>query len=1518
MKDDIKKPIDLGQNKKLSNADYLLEDNYKDELSKENKNIKLDRKPVSKATFTNDLKSRVQEAEREINKALDMKVKPFLRKTFDITKPSKNLDLEETRLNNNIKKLERELKNDSKSLQSLNTRTIKKVGKAKESRSQSDKYEVLKRRIKEKNEELGQILNDKRNNKTNTLLKKLVDTNKTLLDHKLDLGNSFARKSLELQYRQLYVTKDLLNVIRESALAQNTQLNAIVKNTSLPDIVKTRQSEFIHADFMKKVREHLGQKLFSDDGLYGTFVKNVKKKTDDLAEESNRYFYDLLQRSFIAGGQKLSSDKSDSFRNKTLNYLSGKVFNTNSRRALLIKAKQFKENPSEFFEEMRGNIKGTSKTKDFIKESLKLGSNITNKNLNLMDSYVDKEELNKKAVFDGRTKSSIIYAIPGYLRKIHAEVKANRLQFTGNDTKGFEVLFNYSNNKFIEAKSFSKFVKKDMKLLRNHGIRKELEPLDRLLDYNNFTRDEIDHLKDLIVNVTGTSNKRGMDIFKSKQFKKNLDPKIQEKVKGFLSRTRSSKLQTQYLENIISGIRGKSPDFHRMMSDYVKDGYGDHLDEFVFYNDKNKKYKLDTEQIRKHTYNPDGKFTKEMDYITRSKYEKQPKNMRRKPNHLGFNIINRNWLDTSYFKDMKNLANDKIEGLRSQFNNPFETYNVSKEALQGLFNNNISKSKSFLSSNIPEGVKSNLFKLNTSFTLPEFSLPNISLPNFNLPNINLGNMKLSNLEMTKWNLLKGLNLPKIPNLNLSNTNLSNLKIPNINLNSVNLQNLKPYGINIQEKGNEVKDYLGGKFNNIKSMLDTTTLDDVKEKVEFTELKSKVEDSVMPTINAVGEILANLKVEGNEKKESFKKKKENIKKTILKKQEELEKRALEEIRKLQEKDLKEKIKEIKKLKDLKPGDIQKLTSHLPEFSLPNLNLSNTKLSNLKIPKTDIKKWNLLKGLNLPKIPLVGLPGLSKLSSFIPTKEQLKDMTNKTKDRLVDTVKQTKSSVEGKRSLFTGMFSSFGKSVNREMLEKNIDSIKEKINKASSKEAREEHLKNKKKLVNGQDPEANKTKEVGGKGKGGLEFGGPMTLLLGAITGIKALLGKIGPVMGGLFDFFVKGIGWNKLIKPLVNLIPSPGKIGAKLVGGLFKGVKTGAKWLGKLAFGTDLGGPLYKFAGKGLSYTGSLVKSFLKDLAKITGQVTKQLVKRVGSKIAAKLTAKMALRLAPGAGMALLAFEAYRTYKFMKEGLSFKSAVCRAVLGFDPWDEESVPVDEKGNPVKTPEIAQEEQKLEEKADTGSDNEAEIPKDFDAYDNGVTPIKDPNTKDQTPTDTSSRPRRNLSPTLAEINKENNYKNGVEPIRQSVHDTEDYRNLERYSNAIEKEKQDQGEYYYNTKLNKPSVVIDNSKIEKTLKESQMIHDALLNEAKDTNQNLKTIIEILNNKPSVNIVTNNSKQIPNVNQQQNQGTLTSRVPEPVVALNRKTENKPDWVKNDPKWKNAPGNWVQDGNGNWFYTNTY
>jgi len=80
-------------------------------------------------------------------------------------------------------------------------------------------------------------------------------------------------------------------------------------------------------------------------------------------------------------------------------------------------------------------------------------------------------------------------------------------------------------------------------------------------------------------------------------------------------------------------------------------------------------------------------------------------------------------------------------------------------------------------------------------------------------------------------------------------------------------------------------------------------------------------------------------------------------------------------------------------------------------------------------------------------------------------------------------------------------------------------------------------------------------------------------------------------------------------------------------------------------------------------------------------IKKKLILKLGIKGASKLLAKIASRFVPFVGWGLLAYDAYHVAKYMYEGMPFKSAVSKAVLGFDIFDDNSVPVDDNGTPIK---------------------------------------------------------------------------------------------------------------------------------------------------------------------------------------------------------------------------------------------
>src|SRR5574343_624819 len=54
---------------------------------------------------------------------------------------------------------------------------------------------------------------------------------------------SYQRKSLEIQMRQMFIQRDLLEVTKASAQETSAQLKEITKNTGLPEAVKLRNSE---------------------------------------------------------------------------------------------------------------------------------------------------------------------------------------------------------------------------------------------------------------------------------------------------------------------------------------------------------------------------------------------------------------------------------------------------------------------------------------------------------------------------------------------------------------------------------------------------------------------------------------------------------------------------------------------------------------------------------------------------------------------------------------------------------------------------------------------------------------------------------------------------------------------------------------------------------------------------------------------------------------------------------------------------------------------------------------------------------------------------------------------------------------------------------------------------------------------------------------------------------------------------------------------------------------------------
>lgn len=111
-------------------------------------------------------------------------------------------------------------------------------------------------------------------NSSLSLLESILNVGRRKVAFSEEIENEYMKKSLELNFRQYFVMRDLLELTGAMSKDNKTQFSAMVKNTSLPDIQKTRILE----EFEKVQRT----KLLSDaDNIMDSFTSNFTDKLKD-------------------------------------------------------------------------------------------------------------------------------------------------------------------------------------------------------------------------------------------------------------------------------------------------------------------------------------------------------------------------------------------------------------------------------------------------------------------------------------------------------------------------------------------------------------------------------------------------------------------------------------------------------------------------------------------------------------------------------------------------------------------------------------------------------------------------------------------------------------------------------------------------------------------------------------------------------------------------------------------------------------------------------------------------------------------------------------------------------------------------------------------------------------------------------------------------------------------------------------------------------------------------------------
>lgn len=316
-----------------------------------------------------------------------------------------------------------------------------------------------------------------------SLTSQMLNNQRQILAYQDQIDASWKRKSLEIQYKQLFVQRKLLDITQQSLALDRKAYGDLVKNTALPDIVKAQKAEVAGRMVSEKI---YGAAIDRFSGLpynvFQTTANNVTKKMKEGGAEVREMLGDIFDNlddnieegADVAdtlgplGGLRMGGDMASGGVSTYIAKLLGKKIskkygnNGNVKHGADVLSSGMKRMPRIFGDMVKSEDTG-SDFLDMLLELTDMKSQMQSNN-GLVSKNVSKD-LDTQVYFDLLTKKSITEIIPGYLTRIHHELRSIR---TGNGDHPF-VDYDFDKNVFSNDVLVSKSLKN--KVLGDNKIR---------------------------------------------------------------------------------------------------------------------------------------------------------------------------------------------------------------------------------------------------------------------------------------------------------------------------------------------------------------------------------------------------------------------------------------------------------------------------------------------------------------------------------------------------------------------------------------------------------------------------------------------------------------------------------------------------------------------------------------------------------------------------------------------------------------------------------------------------------------------------------------------------------------------------------------------------------------------------------------------------------------------------------------------------------------------------------------
>ena len=343
-----------------------------------------------------------------------------------------------------------------------------------------------------------------------------------LSQYERTIGLSYQKKSLELQYRQLFALQDLVTQGNQDFAMQKDALPKIVKNTSYPDYLKLTSTEFIKEINQRKFTEGIGKALF---GRQAEFIEKmvsgirdtvVRKVSDTVGDFRNSLLQIESQKDMM--GDDIKLDKSTLAGNvagglaaEGIGTLGGKwlrenVVDKNPRiQQIGEKLESFVENVPRSINEFKKNVAYEYETGPIAWLMRNLKDFIPKHGADLEFDRKFQREMHEPAFFNKKTEKSITEIIPNYLARILREIQVFR---TGNENIEL-TRFDYTKDKFTND---SKLKQQLLKTVVNQdSIKRNTRELDRIMEKidpeKKLSKDASDQIRKRLLENSASLNK---------------------------------------------------------------------------------------------------------------------------------------------------------------------------------------------------------------------------------------------------------------------------------------------------------------------------------------------------------------------------------------------------------------------------------------------------------------------------------------------------------------------------------------------------------------------------------------------------------------------------------------------------------------------------------------------------------------------------------------------------------------------------------------------------------------------------------------------------------------------------------------------------------------------------------------------------------------------------------------------------------------------------------------------------